>query len=435
MPLPGVFPPGGPAPTSSRAEQAFHRALTSGLPPGWFAWHSLRVRTAENYEGEGDFVLAIPDRGILIVEVKGGSIEKRNGRWLQNGREMEKAPRLQAHEYQQKLLHKLRERCAGYAPWIAIATSFPDTPFESPPTQGDLEGAVLGQQDLSFLREALVELAARLFTRAIPPRSANWVSALHELWCETWTPVLSLGRRARLRERELIPLDRDQLKLLDYIEETKRFLVSGGPGTGKTLVAREMYRRFTAQSKRPLFLCSTNALAAGLRADGLADAWTVGELAASMLDGAQIPMQGGAPSSEWTGETWRLASLQAAVDAVPAQGSPYDAVIVDEAQDFAPGDWDLVKAIAADRPICAFGDDGQGFWDDRPLPVDFFPALFRLTSRYRCPEPLARFADQYRPRGHGAPEPEAGPIAELRIVRVPSARVLDERVANEIQKA
>lgn len=126
MPLPGVFPPGAPAPTSSRAEQAFHRALTASLPPGWFAWHSRRIRTAENYEGEGDFVLAIPGRGVLVIEVKGGSIEKRGGLWLQNGRAMDRAPREQAHEYRQKLQHKLRERCPGEIPWIAIATSFPD---------------------------------------------------------------------------------------------------------------------------------------------------------------------------------------------------------------------------------------------------------------------------------------------------------------------
>ncbi|HEX7603170.1 MAG TPA: AAA family ATPase, partial [Polyangiaceae bacterium] len=309
------------------------------------------------------------------------------------------------------------------------------TPFSNPPTQGDLDSAVLGQQDLPFLREALTELAERLFTRAIPPRSAHWLSALHELWCETWTPVLSLGRRARLREKELIPLDQDQLKLLDYIEENPRFLVSGGPGTGKTLVAREMYRRLAARSKRPVFLCSTNALAAGLRADGLDEAWTVGELAANLLDRAHVAMQGGAPSSEWTTDTWQLASLQAAMDAVPAQGSPYGAVVLDEAQDFAPGDWDLVKALAGDHAICAFGDDAQGFWSDRPLPAGLFPARLRLTARYRCPEPLARFADQYRPRGHGAPEPDAGPIAELRVARVPSAGVLEERVAGELQKA
>jgi superfamily I DNA and RNA helicase len=43
--------------------------------------------------------------------------------------------------------------------------------------------------------------------------------------------------------------------------------------------------------------------------------------------------------------------LHAAADAVPALATSYDAVIVDEAQDFAPDDWDLVKALAGDGAL------------------------------------------------------------------------------------
>lgn len=435
MPLPGLYPRGAASPTTSKAEQAFHRALTAGLPPGWFAWHSLRLRTRDNFEGEGDFVLAIPDRGVLVIEVKGGAIEKRAGVWLQNERPMEQAPRAQAHGYMQKLVRKLEERCPGLVPWIAIATAFPDTPFSAEPTQGDLEGAVLGQHDLAYLSDALPALAERAFARARPPRSPKFIDALHDLWCETWTPRLTLGTRARMRELELVPLDRDQIEMLDLIDHNPRFFVTGGPGTGKTLLAREMVRRMGAQSKRPVLVCSTKALAAGLRASGVEDAYTVGELAVRFLQRANVPMQDGAEPDDWTAETWKLASLQAAMDAVPIVERLYDAVVVDEAQDFAPGDWELVKAVAADGPLWGFGDEGQGFWDDRKLADGLFPASFHLKNRYRCPEPLARFADQYRPRGHGAPGPDLSACDDLRVVRVPSAGVLEERVANEIQKA
>jgi hypothetical protein len=409
--------------------------LSAGLPSGWFAWHSLRVRTKEQFEGEGDFVLAVPDRGVLVIEVKGGAIEKRGGVWLQNGRTMEQAPRAQAHSYMQKLVHKLEEKCAGNVPWVAIATAFPDTPYATEPTQGDLEGGVLGQQDLAYAREALLALADRLLAKARPPRSSKWIDALHALWCETWTPRLSLGARVRLREQELVPLDHDQMAMLDLVEHNPRFLVRGGPGTGKTLLAREMYRRLAADAKRPLFVCSTNALAAGLRADGLNEAFTVGEIAAQLLARADVSMQGGAAAAQWSAETWQIASLQAAMDAVPILGPFYDAVVVDEAQDFAQGDWELVKALAASGPLWAFGDEAQGYWEDRPVAADLFPASFILKKRYRCPEPLALFADRYRPRGHGAPEPPAGPIDELRVVTIPSAGVLEDRVATEIQKA
>ena len=435
MPLPGVYPRGAPAPTHSRAEQAFHRALGAKLPAGWFAWHSVRIRTRDNFEGEGDFVLAIPERGVIIIEVKGGAIEKRGGEWLQNGRPMEHSPRSQAHGYMNKLLRKLEERCAGGVPWLAIATAFPDTPFAQEPTQGDLAGAVLGQQDLAYLNDALPALVERLFAGKPAPRSSRFIEALHDLWCETWTPRLTLGTRVRMRGAELVPLDRDQVEMLDLVDHNTRLLVRGGPGTGKTLLAREMYRRLEAQSKRPVLVCSTNALAAGLRADGLLDAYTVGELAARLLQQAGVPIQEGAAPEEWTAETWQLASFQAAMDAVPAVERIYTAVVIDEAQDFRPNDWELVRAIADDGPLWAFGDDGQGFWEDRPLPDGLFPTSFQLRKRYRCPEPLAVIADQYRPCDARASAAPHGPIDELRIVRAPSERAIEERVANEIQKA
>ena len=54
MPL---FPASEPRPTSSEAERLFFRALLTGLPKDWTAWHSLRLRAGPALEGEGDFVL------------------------------------------------------------------------------------------------------------------------------------------------------------------------------------------------------------------------------------------------------------------------------------------------------------------------------------------------------------------------------------------
>ncbi len=148
----GLFPRGAPRPTSSAGEQALHRALETGLPQGWTAWHSLRVRSESGWEGEGDFVVAIPDRGLLVIEVKSGAIEVRDGQWLQNGKQMDRAPREQGHSFARLLVRKLEERGLAHAPPFEVATAFPSCPFSNPPRQGDLEGAVLGQQDLPYLR-------------------------------------------------------------------------------------------------------------------------------------------------------------------------------------------------------------------------------------------------------------------------------------------
>ena len=152
--------------------------------------------------------------------------------------------------------------------------------------------------------------------------------------------------------------------------------------------------------------------------------------------------QAGAPRAQWTADTWELAPLQAATDALPALEQRFDAVVVDEGQDMASNDWDLVLALAGDGVLWAFADAAQSFWAEREVPAGVLPASFRLTRRYRCPEPLARFADLYRfqdeadpPGNNAAVLDAASPIDELRVVRVPTASAIPDKVAIEIQKA
>lgn len=427
-----------------------HCALSTGLTAGWTAWHSLRVRSESGWEGEGDFVIAIPDRGMLVVEVKSGAIEVRDGQWLQNGKPMDRAPREQAHSFARLLVEKLAERGLPAHPPFAVATAFPTCPFSNPPRQGDLDGAVLGQQDLPYLREALEAMGDRLFASRAPPRDRRWIDTLHELWGETWTPRLTLGERARLREEELVPLDRHQVHVLDMLRRNERCLVTGGPGTGKTLLAQEMWRRLRGRGARPVLLCFTKALAGALRASGTSEAFTVRELAAELVTSAGIDLQDGAPPGAWTPETWELAPLYAAADALEVARHRYDAVVVDEAQDLSPNDWELVRGLADGRPLWGFADDGQGFWNDRHMPKELFGVQFGLWDRYRCPEPLARLADHYRvrrspsvpPSGASGtrvssvpPPPPIQPIDELRVVQLPSASALEQYVEREIKKA
>jgi hypothetical protein len=443
----GLYPRHVPRPTKSRAEQSLYRALATQLPRGWTAWHSLRLRTERGWEGEGDFVFAIPDRGIVVLEVKGGAIEERGGHWYQNGRLLDHAPRDQAHRFRRILEHALHHALGTSIPYIAVATAFPDTPFEQEPTQGDLHDALIGQQHLFALESKLRKMADRLLEPAIVPRSTAFVGALHRLWGDTWKPRLSLGQRVELREHELVMLDQAQLELLDALADNRRLLVLGGPGTGKTLLAREAIQRLEQQGARVLYVCWTRGLAAALRAAGLADSWAVRDFAADILrrSKGEPPGQERVPR---TSDMWEMIAERATLDALPVLGLAYDAVVVDEAQDFAESDWELVRRLATGGTIWAFGDDGQRFWAERKWPADLFEARFRLMRAYRCPEALAHFADLYRPPSPGegsnvtlhAAEPaqvlaDALATGELRILSVSSEASVVSKVSMEIDRA
>lgn len=208
--------------------------------------------------------------------------------------------------------------------------------------------------------------------------------------------------------------------------------MTGGPGTGKTLLAREVYERAASGGKHALSLCWTRALATAMRSGGLANVSTVRETAVELIAKANIAMQDGAPPTMWTNATWELATLQAAADAVGPLGVRYDAVVVDEAQDLSANDWELVKALVGDGPLWAFGDVGQSYWPDRVVPSGLFPSSLMLNARYRCPEALARFADGYRA---GGVRDVTAVGEELRLVRAPSASAVAERVAREMERA
>ena len=78
---PGLWPREFPRLTESEAEKKVYKALQSNLPEGWYAWHSLKLRTRTKGQfAEADFIIGDPCRpALLIVEVKGGKIELLDG--------------------------------------------------------------------------------------------------------------------------------------------------------------------------------------------------------------------------------------------------------------------------------------------------------------------------------------------------------------------
>jgi len=102
---------------------------------------------------EGDFVVADPRRGLLVLEVKGGMIEQKDGRWFQNGAPT-RDPRSQGYAFLEKLLSRLRQnRCRP--PACGVGTCFPDIDFSRAPSQDDLTLTTIGRQDLPWLSERL----------------------------------------------------------------------------------------------------------------------------------------------------------------------------------------------------------------------------------------------------------------------------------------
>lgn len=429
----GLWPREQSRPTDSQAEQRVYDALSRTLPKGWTAWHSLRVRTEQGFEGEGDFVLAIPGRGFLVLEVKGGALEMRDGRWFQNGHPLDKAPREQAHGFAKTLLSRLKELGCLSVPF-GILTIFPDIHFSYSPGQDDLRGLILGGQDLPWLGEAIMAKLDLAFPEGfiIPPQ--NWVGMLHALWGETWVPSLKLGQRAKVEAEQRLQLDQEQLRLIDALAANDRLLVAGTAGSGKTVLAREAALRMAQAGKRVLYLCFTDALAH----------WVGAELAQPNLQVATVPRYAvqlllGAGIIEAmpnTAEFWFDVSLRAATEALPVEDDIPDVVIVDEAQDLTAGDWLLVEELTQGRKVWIFHDPAQTFWSDRQLP-DWAGqgGRFCLNRYYRCPPAIMEFSKAVHNQAFDQEIVAEGlRSGVLGIVGAPSRSAVLGKIENEIQK-
>ncbi len=151
--------------------------------------------------------------------------------------------------------------------------------------------------------------------------------------------------------------------MLDAIRLLPRVEVRGGAGSGKTWLAVEQARRLAHAGSRVALLCYSRGLAAYLsrrvggfdRKDKPAYVGT--------FHGLGIEW-GAAPGSDDDSDYWerRLPEQMVSLAHQQPPGKRFDAIVVDEAQDFADAWWPALLAALTDEEggrLYAFSDEGQ----------------------------------------------------------------------------
>ncbi|MEJ2888854.1 ATP-binding domain-containing protein [Actinomycetospora aeridis] len=336
------------------------------LGPEWTVIHSLGVLNHPFKQwAEVDAVVVGPP-GVLVLEVKGGRVARRQGVWEFTDRTGRTTRRREgpfdqaggAHGAIRRVLLDSgalgRSQCSGYAVLLPDVT--------------------LGGQPSDATRNVLLDA------------SSAWSapSGVLTRWCRYWAgrtgntgplstddtaavvealrgdldlrPALSLV--AEDIEQELTRLTQEQGRVLRAATDLPRLAVAGRAGTGKTLLAQAEAQRLAAGGRRVLLTCSSPVLAGHL-------ARAVG---ADVEVGAYDPVSGQADGV-------RL--------------DKYDAVVVDETQDIGVAWVELVKRYAD-------GGRDSGTWrlfydpeqDLIGLPLDLTSALpdsaVRLKLTLNC---------------------------------------------------
>jgi hypothetical protein len=195
------------------------------------------------------------------------------------------------------------------------------------------------------------------------------------------------GTNDRLHE-----LTDDQFDVLDMMLMHRRALITGGAGTGKTLMAIERTRRLARDAEHVLLVCHSRLLGDQLTAafDGV-DNVTAGSfhgIAMAIAAATDFPVPA-VLDDEW----WEVTLPGLFPDLAAARGIDVDAIVVDEGQDFRPAWWPPLQATMRDPDdgiLYVFADELQALRvpDWRP-PFDTTVLPIRLRRNVRATRPIA----------------------------------------------
>ncbi|MGW6235579.1 NERD domain-containing protein [Streptomyces sp. NPDC055094] len=257
--------------TRSQAERSVFAALKAIPDDQSVALHSVHLpRHHRKRVGEIDFVVIMPDI-MLFIEVKGGRVHHRDGKWYYGppGREVgpKESPFAQAsggmHEFDREigaLVGDLRD--LGVPSGYLVITTDVDiertTEFEPQQYLGSTE--YNGGRGLA----KGIERATRFWLTRNRWARTPVPAALRKRMLDAVRPDFDLvpNVQSRLTNLEVAfeRLTNEQLDRLDELESNPRLIWTGGAGTGKTFLAAEAARRKSANGS-VLFTCASTTLA------------------------------------------------------------------------------------------------------------------------------------------------------------------------------
>ncbi len=364
-------------PTESSAERRLYEGFLEQLGPEYVVYHSVDWVLAGDggpKEGEADFVIAHPVDGILVLEAKGGRLDydPTTRRWTQAGRSgshvLEEDPFHQARDEMYSLIEILSAQ-PGWNRWMpsyGYGVAMPDVLYDADAHPAAPHQVVIDRADLGRLADRVAEVM-RYWSRPGRTFGADGMDMLAK----------ALGFRAEIRtalklefddeDRKIVELTQDQAWILAFVMHRQRAVVTGPAGSGKTLLAVQIARRIATAARETLLTCFNTRLAQYLRTstEGVRHLTVTNfhDLCVRFAREAGLTVREDAvdPGSDYF-ERQLPGLLASAADRL---GPRFDAIVVDEAQDFRKRWWDALLMLHTDPEqgmLYLFADDNQNLY-------------------------------------------------------------------------
>jgi len=396
--FPGTIDQGNP-------EFVVYQALRS-LPDDYVVFYSKRImgNAFSKAETEIDFLISNQKDIVICLEVKGGLISYDGVRdsWSQNGKPMEKSPDRQAtaaaHSLIRALSHELKNVNTGWA------LCFPQCTLSSP------FGATGLPISRIFDENRLLRITDELHAFEYELRATFGKKGMTPFECQKFISHLTrsigfvqiLGVRIAREANQLLQVTQEQCEVLADLEVNPRMVVHGSAGTGKSILAQEFSKRLAMNGLSVLLLFYNKGIASKVRRAFEKES---GVSVATFLSFAKRLVEENDPAwwdnqNKKDDDFWHL-TLPAKLLDIPKDKTPtYDAIIIDEGQDFKPEWLEYLQTLlkpGGNTRFCVFLDEHQdifGHWKSFPSRIP--PARKVLTKNCRNTKSIVSFiSDAY----------------------------------------
>ncbi len=436
--------PPDPHRPGGRGERILYDAFQSGLDDQWFVYHGLHYLDDQTAaEGEADFLVVHRELGMLVVECKGHGVRvDGEGRWFRETshgeKHMKESPFDQASRTKFQLIDELLPRyrrllCksdphAHFPLLMGHAVALPLCNAE--PGELPLEGApeiVMYASDLSEIAK-WTEDALRFWHRKEnlhfePMPAKHFKNFRRKVLAPKYQAIENLGATLEANRSIFVRLTNEQCRVIDGLLENPRITVSGGAGTGKTVLAAHAAREYAEGGHSTLFLCYTRALSKSLdmainqHHDVKVEVRHFHSLCfQACKELGEDPNAPGREDPKGAVHFWNVVMPAKLKEAVEAKKMPkFDVIVVDEGQDFLPEWWEGIEGLLGGGEhthLVVFQDPSQDIFqrDATPQNRGFD---YHLRDNFRNTHQIARFAAKLlninvppHPECPDGPEPE-----------------------------
>ena len=240
------------------------------ITKNWIVYHSLNYpvsiskskRSSFLYFGESDFLILAKDIGIINIEVKGGSITCLDGVWHLKSRyeskNLSKSPIKQAHDTKYNIQEYIRKKFNRNYPQEYLVI-FPDCSLSniSDNIEYSENNIIDADQFYNNFSQKITNLVKNLKPGGnIVNLENEAINKLKKIIRPDFETHIKTSTILKDSENEIYQYTKDQLKVLERLEHEPRLLVTGSQGTGKTVMAEEIIKRFANTRKKILFINS-----------------------------------------------------------------------------------------------------------------------------------------------------------------------------------